>query len=64
MRGPHVRFCERADARLISERHPTRWRPIVCLNKDVAVRHSTPVREGQACRYAEWDRTLSAALPG
>lgn len=24
MRGPHVRFCERADARLSSERHPTR----------------------------------------
>jgi hypothetical protein len=25
MRGPHVRFCERADARVISERHPTRF---------------------------------------
>jgi hypothetical protein len=25
MRDPHVRFCERADARPISERHPTRF---------------------------------------
>ncbi len=40
MRGPHVRFCERADARLISERHPTRCSChkgcIDCLEKLIA----------------------------
>jgi hypothetical protein len=27
MRGPHVRFWERADARLINARQPTRLKP-------------------------------------
>ncbi len=38
MRGPHVRFCERADARLISERHPTRSSLIAMPFEIVSIR--------------------------